>query len=49
MRIIHSEEFLSLTDAVSRERQLKRWTVEKKEALIVGGPSRLKSWKSRGR
>jgi len=36
VRIVYSEPFDSDRGAVTRERQLKRWTRRKKEALIAG-------------
>jgi putative endonuclease len=41
-RLVYSERFLSRTDASARERQLKRWSREKKAALITGNLERLK-------
>jgi putative endonuclease len=41
-RLVYSERFLSRTDASARERQLKRWSREKKAALISGNLERLK-------
>ena len=35
VRMAYSEEYASTERAIARERQLKRWTVRKKEALIV--------------
>jgi putative endonuclease len=34
VRLVHVEEFDSVCDAITRERQLKRWTRAKKEALV---------------
>ena len=34
VRIIYAEEYPSVERAMARERQLKRWSREKKEALI---------------
>jgi predicted GIY-YIG superfamily endonuclease len=34
--LVYSERFLSRTDASARQRQLKRWSREKKAALIAG-------------
>jgi len=34
--LVYSEVFNSETQAVKRERQLKRWSRAKKEALVVG-------------
>ncbi len=47
VRIVYSEGFSDTEDAVARERQIKRWTVEKKEALIAGNLARLKSLSKR--
>ncbi len=40
--LVHSEEYGSTKDAIWRERQLKRWTSAKKEALIAGDFATLK-------
>jgi predicted GIY-YIG superfamily endonuclease len=40
--MIYAEEYASIRDAVARERQLKRWTAMKKEALVAGNLSTLK-------
>ncbi len=42
LRLVHSETFQSETDALKRERQLKRWSRGKKEALIQGDLKGLK-------
>jgi putative endonuclease len=42
VQLVYSEAFESETAAVSRERQLKRWSHEKKTALIAGNLERLK-------
>src|SRR5262245_34923571 len=42
VQLVYSEAFESETAAVSRERQLKRWSHEKKAALIAGNLERLK-------
>ena len=34
VRIVYAEEHASVESAIARERQLKRWSREKKEALI---------------
>ena len=34
VRMVYAEEHASLESAIARERQLKRWSREKKEALI---------------
>ena len=36
VRIVYSEEFENRPLALARERQLKRWTSAKKEALVRG-------------
>jgi predicted GIY-YIG superfamily endonuclease len=36
VELVYSEECSSVTAALSRERQLKRWTKAKKEALVLG-------------
>ncbi len=41
--ILYREQFDSETDAIRRERQLKRWTRAKKEALIAGNAVKLRS------
>ncbi len=40
--LVYSEAFPSEDMAVTRERQLKRWTRAKKKALIAGDLERLK-------
>lgn len=40
--LVHSETFADRIAAVTRERQLKRWTRAKKEALIAGDLQLLK-------
>ena len=42
VRLVYSETFQSETDALNRERQVKRWSHGKKEALILGNRARLK-------
>ena len=42
VRMVYSEEHDSPQSAVKRERQLKGWTVRKKEALIAGDVAALK-------
>ena len=42
VRLVYSESFASEVDALIRERQLKRWSHGKKEALIKGDLERLK-------
>jgi putative endonuclease len=36
VRLLYSEEFADVTDAITAERQIKGWRREKKEALIRG-------------
>lgn len=36
IKIIYSEEFITLVEARKRERQIKGWTRDKKEKLILG-------------
>jgi putative endonuclease len=40
--LVYSEGLSSIRAAVDRERQLKRWTRSKKEALIIGDIATLK-------
>jgi putative endonuclease len=42
VRLVYSEPFGSEVDALTRERQLKRWSRGKKEALIKGNLELLK-------
>ena len=42
LRLVYSERFLSRTAALTRERQLKGWSRQKKAALIAGNLERLK-------
>jgi len=42
VHLVHSEVFDSEIVAVTRERQLKRWSHEKKQALVEGNVERLK-------
>lgn len=41
--LVYLEEYIYASDAIARERQLKKWTRAKKEALIIGDLGRLKS------
>jgi|KBSSwiS6_1023812.scaffolds.fasta_scaffold19765_2 putative endonuclease len=36
VRMVYAEEHHSVESAIARERQLKRWTKKKKEALVLG-------------
>jgi putative endonuclease len=49
VRIIYAEQFSSIKDALVRERQLKGWTIAKKEALVRHDTARLKGKSSRSR
>jgi predicted GIY-YIG superfamily endonuclease len=41
VRVVYSEQHSSIDLAIARERQLKRWTAQKKEALIAGDTRKL--------
>ncbi len=41
--LLHQEQFDSEAEAIRRECQLKRWSHAKKEALIAGNTSELRS------
>jgi predicted GIY-YIG superfamily endonuclease len=43
VRVIHTEGYDSRDECVKRERQLKRWTRAKKEALVRGDRLLLKA------
>jgi predicted GIY-YIG superfamily endonuclease len=43
VHMVYAEEHASLENAIARERQLKRWTQKKKEALIVNDRAALRS------
>ena len=49
VRIVYSETHDSLEAAVRRERQLKRWSAQKKEALIADDVLALKALSRRRR
>jgi predicted GIY-YIG superfamily endonuclease len=40
--LVYTETYPKRADCLKRERQLKRWTRAKKEALIIGDKTRLK-------
>ena len=42
VRMVYAEEYASAERAIARERQLKRWSREKKEALILGDRAALR-------
>ena len=41
-KLVYTEQFQTRTDAMKREKQLKHWTVVKKESLILGDIDLLK-------
>ena len=43
VRMVYAEEHHSAQSAIARERQLKRWSNKKKEALVVGDRRALKA------
>jgi putative endonuclease len=47
VKIVYSEALDSLAAAIRRERQLKRWSGEKKKALITGAVGALKQLSKR--
>ena len=47
VQLVYSEILLTREIAVRRERQLKRWSSEKKEALVAGDLTRLKQLSKR--
>jgi predicted GIY-YIG superfamily endonuclease len=47
--LVYEERCQSLNDALHRERQLKRWSAEKKAALIARDSQRLKQLSKRRR
>jgi predicted GIY-YIG superfamily endonuclease len=47
VRMVYAEECTSVDKAVRRERQLKRWTAQKKEALIAGNFAPMKQLSKR--
>jgi len=49
VRVVYSEDCDSLESAIKRERQLKRWSVRKKEALNSGDLATLKKLSKRRR
>ena len=50
LKLVHIEEFVTITDAIKREKQLKRWSRVKKQALIKGDEKLLGrlSWNRSG-
>ena len=49
LRIVYTEKYSTLKDALRRERQLKKWSRAKKEALIRGDLTTLKRLPAAGR
>ena len=47
--LVYSESFHIRREAIQREKQLKRWSRAKKQALINGAPERLHSLAQRRR
>ena len=45
--LAHTEELPTIREAVRRERQLKRWSADKKAALIAGNRTLLKQLSKR--
>lgn len=43
VQMVYAEEHQSLEQALMRERQVKRWTAEKKLALVAGDVRRLRA------
>jgi predicted GIY-YIG superfamily endonuclease len=43
VRMVYAEEHHSVESATARERQLKRWSNEKKEALVLGDRRALRA------
>jgi predicted GIY-YIG superfamily endonuclease len=43
VRIVYAEEHSSAVNAIARERQLKRWSNKKKEALVLSDRAALRS------
>lgn len=42
VKLVYSEKYLTLQEAMKREWQIKKWTKRKKEALISGDLATLK-------
>jgi putative endonuclease len=47
VRVVYAEEHDSSQNAIARERQLKRWSALKKEALVAGDLAGLKALSKR--
>ena len=47
VELVYVETFDDETSAIRRERQLKRWTIKKKLALIAGDTARLRQLSKR--
>jgi putative endonuclease len=48
VRLVFSEYFDRITDAISAERRIKGWSRLKKEALVAGDWNRIKALSRRG-
>ena len=49
VRIVYAEQFNSRQDALKRERQIKRWSLVKKELLVRGDAAALSGTSQRAR
>jgi predicted GIY-YIG superfamily endonuclease len=49
VELVWCEEFQVIHDAIDAERHVKGWSRAKKEALVMGDPTRLKALASRSR
>ncbi len=47
VHLVYSEKYQSKVEVLNRERQLKRWSHGKKQALILGNRERLKNLSKR--
>ena len=43
VQMVYAEEHATFRSAITRERQLKRWTAGKKESLVAGDSATLKT------
>jgi len=48
VHIVYAERYGSKQDALKRERQIKRWSLQKKEILVRGEAARLSGISQRG-
>ena len=49
VHIVYAEQYSSRQDALRRERQIKRWTSQKKELLVSGNAATLSGISDRAR